>query len=62
MYSDHLQDLKDLNPTSINKWKQELNVSGKVAVEVKEIFFKICFKTTFYFTIKWLQSRSENVI
>lgn len=61
MYSDHLQDLKDLNPTSINKWKQELNVSGKVAVEVKEIF-KICFKTTFYFTIKWLQSKSENVI
>ena len=38
-------NVKEVNPTSINKWKQELNVYGEVTAAVKDIL-KVCFKTT----------------
>ena len=40
-------NVKEVNPTSINKWNQELNVYGEVhvTVAVKDIF-KVYFKTT----------------
>ena len=49
-------NVKEVNPTSINKWKQELNVYGEVTVAVKDIF-KVCFKTTCDSTVQWLQFR-----
>ena len=47
-------NVKEVNPTTINKWKQELNVYGDVTVAVKDIF-KVCFKTTYDSTVQWLQ-------
>ena len=49
-------NVKEVNTTTIEKCKQELNIYGDVTVAVKDIF-KVCFKTTCDSTLQWLQFR-----
>ena len=47
-------NVKEVNVTSIEKWKQEFSVYRDVTVALKDIF-KVCFKTTCDSTLLWLQ-------